>query len=438
MVGGFFEFYSQDVDEVTYARGRMPSRTYLSRTFHLQFGADKDMPARYGFKVFDIEVGQGEEGWEWVEEVLSQTPAGRYQVKVMLAREAGQIRKVQIQRVPTNTAATTLEPGVTLDAEAVAKLMAFLRLMEVTPVHDSEGMRLDDGVLAMLLEDPGAAQALYDRDPESLRQLISTDVDARDVAALARRRDVVAKMRSWLDQDGAEFDHASDEAGGPERAWQGLFEENPWVLGVGLGGRLLTNWDDGTLERVVGGQTISEQGKRIDAFMKTQGTVSSVVLAEIKHHRTALLAGTAYRPGCWSPSRELTGAVVQVQQSAYRASRDLEEQLHALDADGAELPEGSFMLRPRSFLVVGSLDEMVGGGGGVVRDKFRSFELFRRNLAEPEVLTFDEVLARAEWQVLWLEQQAELGAATEQTPAPATDEPWATHEPPWATEEPPF
>ncbi len=29
----------------------------------------------------------------------------------------------------------------------------------------------------------------------------------------------------------------------------------------------------------------------------------------------------------------------------------------------------------------------------------RSFELYRRNLYEPEVITFDELLARAEWHV---------------------------------------
>jgi hypothetical protein len=31
--------------------------------------------------------------------------------------------------------------------------------------------------------------------------------------------------------------------------------------------------------------------------------------------------------------------------------------------------------------------------------KFRSFELFRRNLHEPEIVTYDELLARAEWHV---------------------------------------
>lgn len=33
------------------------------------------------------------------------------------------------------------------------------------------------------------------------------------------------------------------------------------------------------------------------------------------------------------------------------------------------------------------------------RPKFKSFEFYRRNLYEPEVITFDELFARTEWQV---------------------------------------
>ena len=59
----------------------------------------------------------------------------------------------------------------------------------------------------------------------------------------------------------------------------------------------------------------------------------------------------------------------------------------------------TFLTRPRSFLVIGRLDELIGDGGGPNLSKVRSFELFRRSLAEPEIVTFDELLARAEWTV---------------------------------------
>ena len=49
---------------------------------------------------------------------------------------------------------------------------------------------------------------------------------------------------------------------------------------------------------------------------------------------------------------------------------------------------------PKSFLVVGSLKEFVGEHG-VNAERYRSFELFRRNTLSPEIITFDELYERA-------------------------------------------
>jgi hypothetical protein len=174
---------------------------------------------------------------------------------------------------------------------------------------------------------------------------------------------------------------------------------------VGLGGQLLTSWNNAKLEQVVSGFSIAGAGKRVDALLKTQGPISSLVLAEIKPHNENLL-GPEYRPGCWSPSRALAGAVVQAQQTAYRAAADLEERLADQAADGSDLPDSTFVIRPQTYLVVGRLSELLGDQGGVHREKLRSFEVFRRSLTEPQIITFDELLARAEWQVQRLEAEA--------------------------------
>ena len=104
-------------------------------------------------------------------------------------------------------------------------------------------------------------------------------------------------MRTWLTDSDA-FDEESNNAGGPERAWQRLLESNPWVLGVGLGGQLLTSWNDQKLEQVTTGADATTSGKRVDALLRTNGIVRSMVFAEIKHHRTDLLTRTPYRSSC--------------------------------------------------------------------------------------------------------------------------------------------
>lgn len=51
---------------------------------------------------------------------------------------------------------------------------------------------------------------------------------------------------------------------------------------------------------------------------------------------------------------------------------------------------------PKSYLVIGSLSEFLGEHGSN-QEKIRSFELYRRNMASPEIITFDELYERAKF-----------------------------------------
>jgi hypothetical protein len=86
------------------------------------------------------------------------------------------------------------------------------------------------------------------------------------------------------------------------------------------------------------------------------------------------------------------------------AVTEIGERLPYTDQEGAETGEAAQVVRPRSFVIAGQLDQLRGPGGVHVA-KFRSFELFRRNLHEPEIVTYDELLARAEWHVEMAERE---------------------------------
>lgn len=392
-------------NEVDFAARRLPTRMYASKSFTMRFGQDEGQQARYVRRVFDEVPTDDDEDWEWVNHVVFTTPAGRKQLEVQVARSAGAVRKIRIQKVPTSGDMTKLEPVLELDREQSARLIDTLRALDSIPIEGDSTVHVDDDLLRHVFEDPTAFAVAYARNPGIFRELIESDEGADDVVALHRRRQVVGTMRTWL-EDQAAFDSAQAEAGGPERAWQRLLEDNPWVLGVGLSGQLLTAWDADALEQTVVGRSIKGVGKRVDALMRTAGVVRSLVFAEIKHHRTDLL-GDEYRSGCWRPSDELAGAVVQVQQTVHLAVRDLGvDHLQDQAGDGSLLETTTFVLHPRCYVIIGHSDQLTGEGGGPVPDKVRSFELFRRNLHEPEVLTFDELVARAEWHVELATQDA--------------------------------
>ena len=258
--------------------------------------------------------------------------------------------------------------------------------------------RLDDSVIRDLLEDPDSLSRLYERAPEQVRGLIASDAAARDVVALEARRQQLDRFRRLLND--REFFDAQVQLTvrrRPEDVWQALFENNPWMLGVALTGQLLTSWNDNRLEQIVVGPSISTAGKRTDALMRTSGRIRSMVFTEIKTHLTPLLH-EEYRSGCWSPSTEVAGAVAQLQGTVHRAVTQIGERLASEAADGSDIPgEFTYLLRPRAFVVVGDLSQLTGSSGGAHQDRIRSFELFRNQLQEPEILTFDEVFARAEW-----------------------------------------
>lgn len=407
----------EEGNEVVWARGRLPHRIYAYRSFIAKLAADAGHPSRYIYKVFDERADEAlDSEWDWTRFVIDTTHGGRKQLQLQVARYAGAIRQILIQRVPTDPAATQLETMLKLDRAQSTTLIDLIKGLDSIPAEGEESIRVDDQLLRDVFSDPDKVGALYAQDPERFRALIRSDADARDVIALQRRRDVVATMRAWLEDD-IVFDAAKEEAGGPEKAWQRLLEANPWVLGVGLGGQLLTSWNDEKLEQVTSGSDIRSVGKRADALLRTNGIIRSMAFAEIKHHRTDLLAAREYRSGCWGPSTELSGAVVQVQQTVRMAVRDLGEFVEDRAKDGSRTGTGTFITQPRAFLIAGCLSQLAGTIGGTIDDKVHSFELFRRNLTHPEVITFDELLARAEWHVKLAEEQAGEDDASDSAPA---------------------
>ena len=56
--------------------------------------------------------------------------------------------------------------------------------------------------------------------------------------------------------------------------------------------------------------------------------------------------------------------------------------------------ERLFLYQPRAVLVVGSLGEFQGEHG-INDEQYSSFEMFRRNIVNPEIITFDELYERA-------------------------------------------
>lgn len=389
----------EDIDETGYAQGRLPNRTYVSKSFPLKRSnsLDDGKAARFIYKVFDPESESTLE-LDGEAYTIRETPTGRYQIKLLVAREAGNIKQLWIQRIPTAASSDNATTLLSLRQPEVGRLVELLRVLDAIPTEGETTVRVDDSLVRDLFADPSALTDVYKRDPDRFRKLIQDDVAAQDVVAQASRRDAVTKFRMMLD-DATYFDSLiqTEGNGSKERVWQLLFEQNPWMLGVSFANQLLTAWDHTKLEQVVDGFDVSGPGKRTDALMRTAGRVRSMVFLELKTHRTKLL-GAEYRSGCWPPSSELAGGISQIQGTVHRAVTAIGERLQTADDDGCDVPgDFTYLIRPPSMLVVGTLAQLQSETGGDNQDKIRSFELFRRSIIDTEIITFDELYTKAKF-----------------------------------------
>lgn len=389
-----------DADETTFAQGRQTGQIYTSKPFTVPRPASSDygQPARFVYQVFDNETESGltPEGEEWK---VYDSPAGRYQVKLLVAREVGRVKELWIHRVPTKASGQPSKIMLNLKAPDAQRLVDMLKALDHISL-DGTTHKISERLIRDILNDPDALSHAYTRQRGQFRELIENDPAALDVVALAHRRDQVELFHQYLEEPDFFDMTVATNKGGAEAVWQRFFEANPWVLGLGLGSQLLTSWDDDKLEQITTGNSMWGKGKRVDALMATSGRIKSMVFAEVKTHRTPLLERNSYRPGCWAPAEHLSGGVAQVQGTVHRAALGYLDRIQGQNADGTEsIGDFAYLLRPKSYLIVGQLSQFVAEDGGHHIDKIRSFELYRRHLAEPEVITFDELLARADWLV---------------------------------------
>lgn len=167
-----------------------------------------------------------------------------------------------------------------------------------------------------------------------------------------------------------------------EAEWQKFFEQNKWIFGYGLNYQILNSV---TNQPYYGGRSVEGNGdQRGDFLKKTAGDVKFTVLVEIKTPKVKL-CGNQYRNGAYPVSSDVVGAVSQMQSNCRTWDRKAD------DRENRHLERANIKtVQAKGILVVGKLSQLSD-------DQIDSFELFRRNLFNPEILTFDELLARARY-----------------------------------------
>lgn len=163
-----------------------------------------------------------------------------------------------------------------------------------------------------------------------------------------------------------------------ENKWQVFFKEHSWIFSFLFAHSMVLFQDQAYL----GGQKINRKSGRYADFIYKNDLNNNVAIIEIKTHLTPLLNKSLYRKaaGIYSVSRQLSGALVQVS-----------DQKDVLLKEWLTVTRGNFVpFEPKCFVIIGMMQELNKD------EQMKSFELFRNNLRNIEIVAFDELRDKTE------------------------------------------
>ena len=170
-----------------------------------------------------------------------------------------------------------------------------------------------------------------------------------------------------------------------EKDWQLFFEQNQWIFGYGLDYKF--NY---ILQREysTGSKGLDAKGEAIGDFILTDSQFT--VLVELKTPRTKLFSSEKFRNGCWKISNDLANVTSQVLAQKHEVTVNFDKLAEDVDKDIS-------LYDPKAIVVIGNTQQFNAECVKESRWKKRTFELYRRNLRNVEIITYDELYARAKF-----------------------------------------
>lgn len=161
-----------------------------------------------------------------------------------------------------------------------------------------------------------------------------------------------------------------------ENYWQKFFNENPFILSLAFGYPVIKCGE----QVCVGGRKFTGEGDKFADFLFKNNLTDNAALIEIKTPDTQLLNKTPYRGSVYTPSPDFSGSINQILDQKYK----FQQEICQLKVNTKCYDLESYFIN--CLLIIGKTPEE--------SDQKKSFELFRGNSKDIEIITFDELLEK--------------------------------------------
>lgn len=170
----------------------------------------------------------------------------------------------------------------------------------------------------------------------------------------------------------------SNQNNSSEEFWQNVLTEHSWIVSQIFAAPTIRYKE----KSYVGGKYIDNKGGNIVDMLYRNKLSSNVVLIESKTPVTELI-GKEYRH-TYSMSNETSGAISQTLN--YKHSI----QQHYLGLQAGDRTSIFEAINPRTLLIIGNYNKELKGN----QVKIEAFELYRQNLKDVQILTYDELFSK--------------------------------------------
>lgn len=223
-----------------------------------------------------------------------------------------------------------------------------------------------------------------------VKKIVNESISAEDIADLINSKDYdINQLSEEIEHDKQEELYnslkcklikteylESNLSNNSESFWQKTFQENPHILfsTIPLLGQIIED------QPYFGGKAITNQHGKVGDFLIEYGA-NNCGIVEIKTPITSLIDDKTYRDGVYPPSKELCGAIVQLKNYKNNLMTDYNSIRASSAEDGIEFESYD----SKCYLIAGNNSKFN-------TKQARSFNLFRRELKDIEIITFNELI----------------------------------------------
>lgn len=287
--------------EYNYFKGKQPDKIYVSKridakeqSFEKGEIVEKIIPIRYASQVIDSDYH-----FEFIKErnqiKLRITPEGRQEITAKFLEDSRGIYVLQIQKY-TSATGSPHKTYFSFRGDEIGKLYNFIKSIKELQITDENGFKITDENLKKLILTKEQAFYLYSENQYLFEEIFAEKITQEEISNLVYKKEQLNYFENLLyDNNFFEEQKSKLNLTRDEALWQYFFENKTWIFGFGLQYIINIPLENKKLEQVVEGFDIVNRGKRTDALMKSKGIINSLCFAEIKTHKTKLLA-SVYRP----------------------------------------------------------------------------------------------------------------------------------------------